>query len=92
VARVAMLAQASVPVMGGVESHNVQFEYGRVNIVARRLLADFAELFESHDYDLFRVRRRALEQVSYSFDLENFFVANFLAVHRDRKDLRSCAT
>jgi FkbM family methyltransferase len=68
----------------------VQFEYGRVNIVARRLLADYAELFERHGYDLFRIRRGSIEPIHYSFDLETFFVANFLAIHRSRHDLLSC--
>jgi FkbM family methyltransferase len=67
----------------------VQFEYGRVNIVVRRLLADFAHLFERNGYDLFRIRRHRVEPIHYSFDLENFFVANFLAIHRSREDLRS---
>lgn len=65
----------------------IQFEYGRVNIVTRHLLADFAQLFEETGYDLFRVRRHGVEHVHYSFDLENFFVANFLAIHRLRGDL-----
>jgi len=65
----------------------IQFEYGRVNIVTRHLLADFAQLFEDAGYDLFRIRRNRVEPVHYSFDLENFFVANFLAIHRLRSDL-----
>jgi FkbM family methyltransferase len=69
----------------------IQFEYGRVNIVTRHLLADFAELFEEAGYDLFRVRRQGVEPVHYSFDDENFFVANFLAIHRRRADLRARA-
>jgi FkbM family methyltransferase len=67
----------------------IQFEYGRVNIVTRHLLADFAQLFDETGYDLFRIRRHGVERVHYSFDLENFFVANFLAVHRLRDDLSS---
>jgi FkbM family methyltransferase len=65
----------------------VQFEYGRVNIVVRRLLADFAQLFEENGYDLFRIRRHCVESVHYSFDLESFFVVNFLAIHRSRRDM-----
>jgi len=68
----------------------VQFEYGRVNIVVRRLLADFAELFEHAGYDMFRIRRGGAEPVRYTFDLETFFVANFLAIHRSRADLLAC--
>jgi FkbM family methyltransferase len=69
----------------------IQFEYGRVNIVARHLLADFAQLFEETGYDLFRIRRHGVEPVHYSFDHENFFVANFLAIHGLRSDLYALA-
>jgi FkbM family methyltransferase len=65
----------------------IQFEYGRVNIVTRHLLADFAQLCDDTGYDLFRVRRHGVERMHYTFDDENFFVANFLAVHRLRADL-----
>jgi FkbM family methyltransferase len=68
----------------------VQFEYGRVNIVVRRLLADFAELFENEHYELFRIRRTSVEPIRYTFDLETFFVTNFLAINRQRPDLLAC--
>jgi len=65
----------------------VQFEYGRVNIVVRRLLIDFAELLDKAGYDLFRIRRTAAEPVRYTFELETFFVANFLAINRSWPNL-----
>lgn len=65
----------------------IQFEYGYVNISAKRLLIDFHELLESYDFIVGKVYPKTVEFRKYQFKHEDFLGPNFVAVHKDDKEL-----
>jgi FkbM family methyltransferase len=66
---------------------SVQFEYGRVSLLTRFLLADFYEFFVERGFALGRIETERVRWLTYSLDLETFSDSNFLAVHHSRRDL-----
>ncbi len=67
----------------------VQFEYGYINITTRKLLLDFYEFFEQYGYIVGKIFPKSVEFRPYKFKYEDFIGPNFVAVHKDDKDMIS---
>jgi FkbM family methyltransferase len=65
----------------------VQFEYGRANALNRFLLADFYELLEAAGMRVGKLYPSYVDFRDYDVLHEDFIGPNFVAVHRDRRDL-----
>ncbi len=65
----------------------IQFEYGKANIRARFLLADYYELFEKHGYKIGKIYPTYVDFRDYSLDHEDFIGPNYIAVKKERTDL-----
>lgn len=66
----------------------VQFEYGRINASIRVLLGDFYELFEGYGYVVGKIYPDGVEFRAFNpWRDENFRGPNYLAVHRDKREL-----
>ena len=67
----------------------IQFEYGFANGDSRFLMRDFYDLLGSCGYGLAKVRKRGIEFVDFSYDLNNFDSGpNYLAVAQGDRDAR----
>lgn len=65
----------------------VQFEYGYINITTKNLLIDFYEFFESKDYVVGKLYPKSVQFRKYNFKHEDFIGPNFVAVHKDDREL-----
>lgn len=65
----------------------VQFEYGYVNIITKRLLRDFHLLLEGADMVVGKIYPNYVEFREYRVQHEDFLGPNFLAVHRSQERL-----
>jgi FkbM family methyltransferase len=65
----------------------IQFEYGYINITTKKLLIDYYNLFESHDYILGKIFPKNVEFRKYDFKYEDFIGPNFIAVKKTETDL-----
>ena len=65
----------------------IQFEYGKLNIIAGFLLYNFYELLSSYDYVVGKIYPNYVDFRDYDFKHEDFRGPNFLAVHKDREDI-----
>ena len=67
----------------------IQFEYGRVNVLTRFLLADLYEMLEPLGFDIGKLYPNYVDFRPYSPMLENFLGPNYIAVHQQHSGLRS---
>lgn len=67
----------------------VQFEYGKINVARRFLLADFFALFEGCGYRVGKIYPGYVDFRDYRAEDEDFRGPNYLAVDADRSDLIS---
>lgn len=65
----------------------IQFEYGYINISTRKLLIDFYEFFEKHDYVLGKIFPKIVEFRKYQTKYEDFLGPNFIAVKKTETEL-----
>lgn len=65
----------------------VQFEYGRVNILSRFLLADFHAFFAERGFAVGKIHPDHVDFRDYALADEDFMGPNYLACRRDRADL-----
>ena len=61
----------------------IQFEYGIMNIHARTFLKDFFDLLEPQGYSIGKLFPKDIEFVKYTYSLDNFEWANYVAVRKD---------
>lgn len=66
----------------------IQFEYGVVAALERFLIIDFYELLEGHGFEIGPLLPDSVGFRDYNLNLERFEYVNWVAVHRDRSDLR----
>jgi FkbM family methyltransferase len=60
----------------------IQFEYGYINIVTKKLLIDFYNLFEKYGYIIGKIFPKTVEFRKYSYKSEDFLGPNFIAVKK----------
>jgi FkbM family methyltransferase len=60
----------------------IQFEYGYINISAKKLLVDYHAFLESHGYVVGKVFPKMVEFREYEFKHEDFIGPNFIAVKK----------
>jgi FkbM family methyltransferase len=60
----------------------IQFEYGYINISAKKLLVDYHRFLESHGYVVGKVFPKVVEFREYEFKHEDFIGPNFIAVKK----------
>ena len=60
----------------------IQFEYGYINIVTKKLLIDFYNLFEKYGYIIGKIFPKTVEFRKYSYKGEDFLGPNFIAVKK----------
>ena len=65
----------------------IQFEYGKVNIVTRKLLIDYYELLEPYGYLIGKIYPKHVDFRTYELHHENFIDGNYLAVLRSENAL-----
>ena len=65
----------------------VQFEYGKRNIVVRKLLIDFFELLEPLGFTIGKVYPKSVEFGEYNVNKENLVDGNYLAVRKEEREL-----
>ena len=65
----------------------IQFEYGQVNILTRKLLADFYEYFESKGYRVGKIYPKTVEFRKYKPKHEDFLGPNFVVVKETETEL-----
>lgn len=63
----------------------IQFEYGNMAIDSKFLLADFYQFFETRGYQVGKIFPIWIEFKSYSKEMENFVLSNFVAVRKGFK-------
>jgi FkbM family methyltransferase len=61
----------------------IQFEYGYINIVTKKLLIDFYNLFEKYGYIIGKIFPKTVEFRKYSYKCEDFLGPNFIAVKKN---------
>ena len=66
----------------------VQFEYGRASILTKILLRDLYEILSSRGYEVGKIYPDHVEFREYAFAHEDFLGPNYLAVRKERGDLR----
>ena len=67
----------------------IQFEYGIFNISSHDLLADFFSHLTTRGFSIGKIFPRHVDFFAYDWPMENFFGANFLAVHQSETELIS---
>jgi FkbM family methyltransferase len=65
----------------------VQFEYGRLNLTTRYLLADFHRFFEERGFVVGKLWPEGVAFAPYAIEDEDFVGPNFVACLKDRHDL-----
>jgi FkbM family methyltransferase len=65
----------------------VQFEYGKLNLTTRKLLADFDTFFADHGYALGKIYPEGVAFKPYELDDEDFVGPNYFACHKRRSDI-----
>ena len=65
----------------------VQFEYGKVNILAKFLLRDFYDFFVSKGYKVGKIYPNYVDFREYKLEHEDFIGPNYLAVLANRADI-----
>ncbi len=65
----------------------VQFEYGYINITSKKLLIDFYQFFEKHEYIVGKIYPKSVDFRSYQFKHEDFIGPNYLAVKKGDVEL-----
>jgi FkbM family methyltransferase len=65
----------------------VQFEYGPINILSKKLLIDFYAFFIEHGYVLGKIFPKIVEFREYEFKHEDFIGPNFIAINKDETKL-----
>jgi hypothetical protein len=65
----------------------VQFEYGPINITAKKLLIDYYNFFEANDYIVGKIFPKIVEFRKYDFIYEDFIGPNFIAVKKTETKL-----
>lgn len=73
--------------LAGGKIKAIQFEYGYINITTKKLLIDYYNLFESHDYILGKIFPKNVEFRKYDFKYEDFIGPNFIAVKKSEIEL-----
>jgi len=61
----------------------IQFEYGYINIITKKLLIDYYEFFNQYGYTLGKVFPKTVEFRKYNYKYEDFIGPNFIAVKSD---------
>lgn len=67
----------------------VQFEYGTINIVTRKLLIDFYAFFKQHGYIVGKLYPKRVAFREYNFKHEDFVGPNFIAIHQSDEELKA---
>ncbi len=65
----------------------VQFEYGYINVITKKLLFDYYQFFEQYGYQIGKIFPRTVEFRRYNFMYEDFLGPNFIAVRKQDKAL-----
>ncbi len=65
----------------------VQFEYGYINILTKKLLFDFYQFFAQHGYRVGKIFPKKVEFRPYRFKHEDFLGPNYVAVHEDDHEM-----
>jgi len=65
----------------------IQFEYGFINITTKKLLIDFYTFFAKHNYLVGKIFPKNIEFREYNFKYEDFLGPNFVAVHKEDREL-----
>ncbi len=65
----------------------IQFEYGYINIVTKKLLLDFYNFFEEYGYIVGKIFPKTVEFRKYNHKHEDFIGPNFIAVKKDDQEL-----
>lgn len=66
----------------------IQFEYGKINIVSKSLLYDFYQFLDGLGYEIGKIYPQTIEFKSYLFKMEDFIGPNYVAVLREKVDLK----
>ena len=72
---------------GKAKIRMVQFEYGYINIVTKKLLIDYYNYFESKGYMLGKIFPKTVEFRKYNYKYEDFIGPNFIAVKKTDSEL-----
>ncbi len=65
----------------------VQFEYGPLNLITRHFLQDFYSFLNERGFALGKLYPDGVGFASYSYEHEDFVGPNYVACHRQRKDM-----
>ncbi|MEN8118939.1 MAG: FkbM family methyltransferase [Bacteroidota bacterium] len=65
----------------------IQFEYGYINIITKKLLIDFYHFFNKHGYILGKIFPKEVEFRDYELKYEDFIGPNFVAVKETETEL-----
>jgi len=65
----------------------IQFEYGYLNISSKKLLIDFYQFFELHNYKVGKIFPEIVEFRKYDLKYEDFLGPNYVAVHNSEIEL-----
>lgn len=65
----------------------IQFEYGYINIVTKKLLLDFYNFFEEYGYIVGKIFPKTVEFREYNHKHEDFIGPNFIVVKKDDQEL-----
>ena len=65
----------------------IQFEYGYINIVTKKLLLDFYNFFEEYGYIVGKIFPKTVEFRKYNNKHEDFIGPNFIVVKKDDQEL-----
>ena len=65
----------------------IQFEYGYINISTKKLLIDYYQFFESHNYIMGKIFPKVVEFRKYEHKYEDFLGPNFIAVSKSETKL-----
>ena len=65
----------------------IQFEYGYISILTKKLLIDFYELLTPHNFVIGKITPDGVKFKEYHLFDEDFQGPDYLAVHKSRQDI-----
>jgi len=65
----------------------IQFEYGIFNISSKALLYDICSYLKHYDFVIGKIFPKHIDFFEYSFEMENFFGGNYIAVSSKEKEV-----
>lgn len=76
-----------MPLISAGKIATIQFEFGYINVLTRKLLMDYYELLAPYGYKIGRLTKEGVKFKDYHLMDEDFKGPDYVAVHQTRQDI-----